>query len=187
MSDQNRVLVAYASKHGATAEIAEAIGTALSGAGLHVDVLRARRVRSLDPYAAVVLGSAVYAGRWRPEALRLLRRPELPDHDVWLFSSGPVGEVKGDPQEVEQWTKPKAVREIAETIGVREHVVFGGVIGDDAGFIRKKMARRTPPELRDLRDWVEIEAWALSIAAALGASATGTGHDQHSVQPALTT
>jgi menaquinone-dependent protoporphyrinogen oxidase len=171
MSNQDRVLVAYGTKHGATAEIAEAIGKALRAASLEVDVLRARRVRSLEPYRAVVLGSAVYAARWRPDALRLLRRAELRDRDVWLFSSGPVGEDKGNPEEAERWTKPEKVRQIAETLGVHEHVVFGGRIDDDAGFIRKKMARNIPPEFRDRRDWVEIEAWATSIAAKLGHTA----------------
>ncbi len=172
MSDKDRVLVAYGTKHGATAEIAQAIGRTLRAAGLEVDTLSARRVRSLEPYRAVVLGSAVYAGRWRRDALRTLRRPELRDRDVWLFSSGPVGETKGDPEQVERLTKPPRVQRIATDIGAREHVVFGGMVAEDAGFIRKKMARNIPPELRDRRDWEAIEAWGEKIAAALTASLT---------------
>jgi menaquinone-dependent protoporphyrinogen oxidase len=164
----DRVLVAYGTKHGATAEIAQVIADTLRAAGLQVDVQRARRVRfrSLEPYRAVVLGSAVYSGRWRPDAVRLLRRPQLKAPGVWLFSSGPVGR-HGDPEQLEKWTKPPRVTEIAESIGVREHVVFGGMVAMDAGFIRKKMARNIPPELRDRRDWHQIEAWAESIATAL--------------------
>jgi menaquinone-dependent protoporphyrinogen oxidase len=40
MSDRDRVLVAYGTRHGATAEIAEAIGKTLRTAGLEVDVER---------------------------------------------------------------------------------------------------------------------------------------------------
>ncbi len=167
MSDRDQVLVAYATKHGATAEIAEAIAKALSAAGLDVDLQRARHVRSLERYRAVVLGSAVYAGRWRRDALRLLQRPDLGKREVWLFSSGPVGEDKGDPEQLERWTKPPRVQQIAEGIGVHEHLVFGGMVADNAGFISKKMARKIPPELRDRRDWGAIEAWAQSIAATL--------------------
>ena len=167
MSDADRVLVAYGTKHGATAEIAQAIAKPLRAAGLEVDVQRARRVRSLDPYRAVVLGSAVYMGRWRGDAIRLLRRPALEQREVWLFSSGPVGEDKGDPDQLERLTRPERVQKIAAGIGAREHVVFGGMIADDAGFIRKKMARNIPPELRDRRDWHQIEAWAQSIATTL--------------------
>ena len=67
-----QVLVTYASKYGATAEIAERIGQVLREAGLPVEVLPAGRVRDLSPYRAVVLGAAVYMFRWRKEAARLL-------------------------------------------------------------------------------------------------------------------
>jgi len=167
MDAKGRVLVAYGTKHGATAAIAEAITKTLRAAGLEVDVQRARRVRSIEPYRAVVLGSAVYAGRWRRDALRVLRRSGLRARDVWLFSSGPVGESKGDPEQFERMTRPPRVQQIAADIGAREHVVFGGMVDEDAGFVRKKMARRIPPELRDLRDWDAIETWSKAIAATL--------------------
>lgn len=173
MAPTDRVLVAYGTKHGATAEIAEAIGASLRTAGLEVDVRRARAVRSLGSYRAVILGSAVYAGRWRRDALRLLRRPQMKDRDVWLFSSGPVGEDKGDPAEVERWTKPKKVRDLEAAVGAHGHVVFGGKVDTESGFMRKRMARGMPPELRDRRDWDQIEAWARSIAAHLAQSAVG--------------
>ena len=90
MNGPDRVLVAFGTKHGATAEIAQVIADTLRAAGLQADVQRARRVRSLQPYRAVVLGSAVYRGHWRRDAVRLLRRPQLKAREVWLFSSGPV-------------------------------------------------------------------------------------------------
>lgn len=173
MSQGDRVLVAYGTKHGATAEIAQAIARTLTAAGLPVDLQRARRVRSLEAYRAVVLGSAVYAGRWRSDAMRLLGRGELRERDVWLFSSGPVGEDKSDPEQLERLTRPARVQRVAAAIGAREHVVFGGMVADDAGFIRKKMARRIPPELRDRRDWRQIEAWAQTIAATLSGLPAG--------------
>jgi menaquinone-dependent protoporphyrinogen oxidase len=169
------VLVAYGTKHGATAEIAEAIASTLRAAGLDVDVQRARSVRSLDRYRAVVLGSAVYAGRWRSDAMRLLRRRGMQGREVWLFSSGPVGEDTGDPEQLERWTRPPRVQRIGAELGMHEHVVFGGMVADDAGFIRKRMARKIPPELRDRRDWREIEAWSQRIAATLGARPAPAG------------
>ena len=59
-----RVLVAAAGLHGATAEIAETIGLALTGAGMDVDVVDVDDVHGLGDYDAVVLGSAVYIGHW---------------------------------------------------------------------------------------------------------------------------
>lgn len=165
--DPRRILVSYGSKHGATAEIADAVAATLREAGLPVDVRAAGQVDSVAPYRAVILGSAVYAGRWRRDALRLLRRPELGQLDVWLFSSGPVGEDQGDPEQRERWTKPPKVEELGKRIGAHEHVGFGGMVAEDAGFMRKRMARQTPAELRDRRDWTQIEAWARGIADTL--------------------
>jgi hypothetical protein len=60
------------------------------------------------------------------------------------------------------------VERAASDIGAHEHVVFGGRISADAGsFVRRSMAKASPPALRDRRDWDEIEGWARSIAAAL--------------------
>jgi len=175
MADSGRVLVAYGTKHGATAEIAEAIARTLRQSGLQVDVERARRVHSLVAYRAVVLGSAVYAARWRRDARRLLANAELRDRDVWLFSSGPVGQDEGDPKQAERWTKPQRVQRRAAELGVHEHVVFGGRLDESSGFIARKMAQKIPPQLRDRRDWEQIEAWARSIAAALGAGGGPSG------------
>lgn len=79
-----QVLVAYATKYGATAEIAEKIGQVLRQAGLHTDVLPTDRVSDLTPYKAVVLGSAVYMFRWRKEAATFLKANEKAlNKEVW--------------------------------------------------------------------------------------------------------
>ena len=185
----DRILVAYGTKHGSTAEIAEAIAKRLRAAGLDVELRRARDVRSLDAYRAVVLGSAVYMARWRRDAARLLRRHrrELAQRDVWLFSSGPVGEqADQDEASAERWTKPKLVRRLAADIGARDHVVFGGRVSEDAGgFMYRNMANNTPPELRDRRDWDAIEGWAQGIAATVGGASpeAGAGPCDHKNNP----
>ena len=157
------VLVAYASKHGSTSEIAEAIADALRAAGLLVDCVQADRVSGLEPYDAVVLGSAVYMKRWRREARRFLHRHSsaLAERPFWVFSSGPVGDPANDNA---AWTEPRRTIAAAERLGAREHVVFGGVASG-------AMARNTPSEYRDRRDWNAVRAWAEGIAAQLGVPA----------------
>src|SRR5215510_2394587 len=89
-----KVLVAYASKHHSTAEIAEEIGKIIRYTdGLEVDVREVSTVTDLSPYGAVVLGSAVYMGQWQPAAAEFLKvhERELAQRPVWLFSSGPTG------------------------------------------------------------------------------------------------
>ena len=68
----DQVLVASASKHGATDEIAPAIGDVLLAHGLSVDVKSMEDVDTAFPYEAYVLGSAVYMGSWLRTAKRFL-------------------------------------------------------------------------------------------------------------------
>jgi menaquinone-dependent protoporphyrinogen oxidase len=63
-----KVLVAYASMHGSTGEVAQAIGQVLSNAGASVDIRLVRSVKDLRPYQAVVIGGAVRSDRWLQEA-----------------------------------------------------------------------------------------------------------------------
>ena len=89
-----RVLVATASRHGSTGEVALAMGQALRARGLAADVCAVDEVVSVDDYRAVVLGSAVYHGRWIPAAVSFAEAhaDALAGVPVWLFSSGPVGD-----------------------------------------------------------------------------------------------
>jgi menaquinone-dependent protoporphyrinogen oxidase len=162
-----KVLVAHASRRGSTAEIAEAIAGTLRREGIAADCEAAHDVKSLQPYAAVVLGSAVYMKHWRGEARHFLRkhRKALSQAPLWVFSSGPVG----DPEEDQPaWAEPPKLVDTVEKLGAREHVVFGGRLPEQPhGPIEKAMVAGTPPEHRDRRDWDEIRTWAVSIAAQL--------------------
>jgi menaquinone-dependent protoporphyrinogen oxidase len=164
-----RILVTYASKHGATAEIAEQIGAVLREADLWVDVEPTEQVATLVPYQAVVLGSAVYIGRWRAEARRFLRehRDELAARDVWLFSSGPTGE--GDPEELARgWTLPKALKDDVEHVAPHDVALFHGALDpDELGFFERWIVRRVGAPEGDFRDPEAIASWARGIAAAL--------------------
>jgi menaquinone-dependent protoporphyrinogen oxidase len=164
------VLVAYASKHGSTAEIAKAVAGSLRETGLHVDCMAVREVKSLEPYDAVVLGSAVYIRRWRGDARRFLREhgKELSRRSFWVFSSGPVGEPGAD-EMGSSWLEPPRIVATVERLGAREHVVFGGRVPTE-GAAQRAMAKNIPPEYRDRRDWDEIRAWAAGVASELRAS-----------------
>ena len=87
-----KVLVVAASRHGATAEIAEAIGARLRERGHVVDVGNPAELTSPAGYGAVIIGSAVYAGSWLKDAREFVKRnaDALSAARVWLFSSGPL-------------------------------------------------------------------------------------------------
>ena len=164
-----RVLVTYATKYGATAEIADKIGQVLRQAGLQTDVLPTDRVGDLTPYKAVVLGSAVYIGQWQKKAATFLRANEkaLAERPVWLFSSGPTGE--GDPVQLTKgWRFPTALQPIADRIHARDIALFHGALDPKKmNLIEKWMVKNVKAPFGDFRDWNAINAWAHAIADAL--------------------
>ncbi|MDQ4077855.1 MAG: flavodoxin domain-containing protein [Chloroflexota bacterium] len=164
-----KILVAYATKYGATAEIAEAIGQTLAEAGQTVEVLPVERVDDLSPYSAVVLGSAVYAGNWRKEAVDFLEEHEqaLTERLVWFFSSGPTGE--GDPVELMHgWRFPEAQLSIADRVGPGDIAFFHGKIDtDELNLGERLLVKAIRAQVGDYRDWHAIRAWASGIAQAL--------------------
>lgn len=167
----NQILVAYATKYGATGEIAEKVGEKLKEVGFTADVKPADQVSDLSAYHAVVLGSAVYAGQWRKEAAEFLETYEraLAERPVWLFSSGPTGE--GDPVELMSgWRFPEAQQLIADRIQPRDVVFFHGEIDTEKlNLAEKLIVKGLKAPTGDFRDWVAITAWAESIAETLKA------------------
>lgn len=172
-----QVLVTYATKYGATAEIAEKIGQVLGQAGLRTNVLPTDRVSDLHSYKAVVLGSAVYIGRWRKEAATFLKANEkvLAEQLVWLFSSGPTGE--GNPVKLaEGWQFPKNLQSIAKNIKPRDIKLFhGNVDMKKLNFIHKFMIKKVEAPLGDFRDWGAITSWAMAIADVLKEAGLASG------------
>lgn len=161
----NDVLVTFASERGSTAEIADAIGATLREAGRSAEVLPVRDARDLTRWNAVVVVSAVYMGRWRPEAVRLLKlhRQALAGRPVWLVQSGPLDRSA----EESAIPLPDKVARLADAIGVRGHATFGGKLAADAhGFVASKMVRAGTSG--DFRNFEQIRAWALGVARALG-------------------
>jgi menaquinone-dependent protoporphyrinogen oxidase len=136
------VLVAYGSKMGGTAGIAELIGDALTDAGLQADVRPVAEVSQLDRYDAVVIGGALYSGHWHRQARRFLRRHTdvLRQRPVWLFSSGPL-----NGSAAEEIPPVPQVEELARRIGARGHATFGGRLPADAkGSQPARWPRPTP-------------------------------------------
>jgi menaquinone-dependent protoporphyrinogen oxidase len=162
-----KILVAYASKRGSTAEIAETVAATLRREGLKVCLEPADEVKDLEPYDAVVLGSAVYMKRWRGDARHFLKkhRKALRQMPFWVFSSGPVGDPAKDNPD---WTEPPKLADKVEELGGRGHVVFGGCLpSEPKGFMEKAMVDGTPKEYRDRRDWAQIREWAQQISSSL--------------------
>jgi menaquinone-dependent protoporphyrinogen oxidase len=159
------VLVASASRHGATAAIARAVASTLRARGIDAELCRVEDVADLSAYEAVVLGSAVYVGKWLEPARRfaLDHAAELATRPTWLFSSGPLGEPP----------RPDAahavhVDDLLERTKAREHRLFDGKLDpDELGLVERTVTRAVHAARGDFRDRDAVEDWANSIADAL--------------------
>ncbi|RLL82044.1 flavodoxin domain-containing protein [Mesotoga sp. BH458_6_3_2_1] len=162
---KKKTLVAYATKRGSTAEIAEKIGEVLKRRQIQVDVLPVREITDLSPYKTVILGTAIYIGLWRREAVKFLKRytDELAEMTLWIFLSGPAGE--GDPLELlDGWRFPESMRPMIERIKPVEITCFGGRIESGKMNIFEKMIiKNVGAKIGDFRNWGSIASWANRI------------------------
>jgi menaquinone-dependent protoporphyrinogen oxidase len=175
--DDMNVLVAYASRHGATEGIAERIAEKLRTAGLDVEVRPAADPGELGGYEAFVVGSAVYMFHWLKDGAKFVRRNSavLRARPVWLFSSGPLGTdtVDKDGRDVREVAQAKETGELCEAAGARDHVMFFGAwqkgkpVGMAERFVAMMPAARDAMPVGDFRDWDAIDAWAAGVAAEL--------------------
>jgi menaquinone-dependent protoporphyrinogen oxidase len=159
-----RALVTVSSKHGGTEGIGRTIAEVLEADGIDVDVTPPAGVGSVDGYDAVVVGSALYMGRWMGQAREFIQghSDALRGRPVWLFASGPVTGVLGDPYDTAEGLK------LLELVNGRDFRVFAGKL-DSAGlgFAERAIARMINSPSGDYRPWESIREWAASIATAL--------------------
>src|SRR5579862_2532699 len=163
------VLVAAASKQGGTQGIAERIGADLAERGLTVEVKKLQDVDEVGSYEAVVLGSAIFFGKWMKEAIQFVdaHASELAERPTWLFASGAI---TGNPPIAEDKNaiRPSLVEKLLSSTRAREHKLFAGKLDSSelslAEKLPVKMARGREGDWRDI---AAVDAWAAEIADAL--------------------
>ena len=165
------VLIAYATKYGATREVAEVVAEVLADGGVECEVRDAGDMRDISEYSAVVLGSALYYFMLHGDAKRFLarNRKALAGMPVALFALGPFSDTPDEMSSARgtvdkylakaDWLTPVAV------------AVFGGRHDpDNLRFPDNNPAmRKMPPS--DARNWDTIRAWAATLPPLLGVSA----------------
>ena len=153
------LLVAYGSRKGSTQEVAAAIAARLEELGHAAELRPAARVESLAGFDGVVLGGALYVGRWHADASRFVRRhrAELAGLPVAVFALGP--------RTVEEHDLADSMSQLDNALAALDGftplsvAVFGGVV--DPAKLRFPL-NRMPAS--DARDWDAIRAWADEVA-----------------------
>ena len=150
------VLVAFATKHGSTQEVAERIAGVLAEHGLRVELAPAGTVSRLEGFDAVVLGGALYMGRWHGDARAFLRRHrnELEQLRFAAFGMGPKTLAE---QDVEA-SRAQLLRALGPSRPATT-AIFGGVV--DPTKLRFPLDRLPAT---DARDWDAIDGWAREVA-----------------------
>lgn len=161
-----RVLVAYATRGGSTREIAEAVADELRQTDHLVTIAACDTAPDADDFDAVVIGSALYTGRWLPAATRYLRRQSraLAGRPTLLFQSGPCGPDLGSAP------VPRAIGVLTRRLGLAEPTTFHGRL--DPARITGRFSRwiATSVPAGDFRDWDAIRRWSYAIGGGLPAS-----------------
>lgn len=172
---KTKVLVAHASKYGSTQEVADTVAATLRDQGFEVDLQPVGKVRRVDGYRAVVLGTAIYYGAWRKEAHGFLERnrEELEVRPVALFAMGPMGD---SPSEMDRAESQAALqKDLAKHPWLTPVALemFGGKFDPARLDVADRLVTSLPASplhgkpANDLRDWAAIRAWAGSLASKL--------------------
>jgi menaquinone-dependent protoporphyrinogen oxidase len=168
----NKILVTYASRAGSTAGVAEAIGKTLAESGMQVEVRPMQEVKDLEPYRAVVAGSAIQDGKWLPEAMQFMQthRTALSQKPFAAFLVCMTMAMKNvnAHKTVPDWMQP--VRALVKP--VCEGYFAGALnLSKVPSFSQRLMFRLSVAmgvwSEGDHRDWNAIRAWSASVADVL--------------------
>lgn len=166
-----KILIAYASAHGSTKEIAAFIGRLFSAYNVEATVANVTDINSVDGYDAYVLGSAIHGGLWLQEmcnftdhfARQLASKPSF----FWITCIRAL-ETDGYEHALKYYVDHNTL----QALNVRDVAVFTGKLNTDAitrqeqwYLVSNYDGRMTAGNINnDFRDWQAIAAWAISIA-----------------------
>jgi menaquinone-dependent protoporphyrinogen oxidase len=171
-----KILVAYASRCGSTAGVAEAIGRTLCDFGFDVDTRLAKHVEDVNPYRAVALGSAVQRASWLPDAVEFAERNReaLAGIPVAYFLTCIT--LYQDTAETRKLARSymEPVLKAAPGIHPVDSGFFAGVLDYRKMNVLARMVMKSKMQAKgipegDFRNWNTITSWAKGLIGPFGA------------------
>ena len=167
---QEKILVAYATRTGSTAEVADRIARRLCEAGLSAEARPVGEVTGLAGYSGAVLGAAVRYASWLPEMTDFVsaNRDALSAMPVAFFTMHMLA-LSDEPAAEEE--RAKYTAKARDLITPTDEVFFEGMI-DPArlSFFDRLAVRLVKSPVGDRRDWDRIAAWADRLAPRLASA-----------------
>ncbi len=161
-----KVLVGYASKYGSTGGVADAIGKELCNRGAAVDVCMLKNVGDLNEYRGVVVGSAVYMGKWLPEAVDfvvrnrgVLRQVPVAYFLTCITMCKPTEENR---HKALAYLDP-VLKAVPQVQPVKVGTFAGALDYSNLSLPIKLTMKLKGASEGDFRDWDAISAWATSL------------------------
>lgn len=159
----DRILITYASRHGATAEVAEAISQTLSSKGVDVDLMTLTKIKAIDGYRAVVIGAPIYSANWMPDATEFVKKHQSSLGKIPVACFVLAIRLREDTEELREAVK----RAISTERVIMQPVtlgLFAGALdyGKLSPIVRLQAETKKLPE-GDFRDWDAIREWASTL------------------------
>jgi menaquinone-dependent protoporphyrinogen oxidase len=160
-----RVLVTYATRAGSTGDVADAIGKVLSARGFRVEVRTIKSRPRVEDFQAVVIGSAVRAGSWLPEAVAFvaehqnaLKRLAVAAFTVHLQNTG---------DDLQRVANRRAYLNTVRPLlpPVAEAFFSGAIEPNKLSALDRLMVRAVKAPVGDFREWDKIRGWAETVLA----------------------
>ena len=158
-----RILVAYATRNGSTAEIAQVIGRELVATGHTADITEIKTVSTLTGYTAIVIGGPLYMGSVDSAVGKFVEKNR--EHLLKLpVAAFVVGLAPKNPDSGAVETAMTALRKSLGPVTPVSSVLFAGKLDPKKlSFIQRKMTELVKSPIGDFRDWDAIAAWAREL------------------------
>ena len=162
---QEQVLVAFATRHGSTREIAQAVAEVIRETGAEVDLMAADQVTDVEPYRAVLLASPIYGDKLLDPAVEFVRRFQEPLKSKRVAYALNGLTLRQDTPE--NRAKMRATIAHLPLVSLVDVGLFGGT-GKHLPWLMRLGLRLMGMPPRDLRDWEAIRAWTRGLFPRLG-------------------
>ena len=197
-----KILIAYDTIHGSTAEVAWRIGQDLCAMGFQADVKLAAHVTDVDYYDGVIVASAIYKFTWLPDAKAFLEKYKdklaVKPTALFIVCAGMAIDTPDNRMMIQKVfvdpTLSKYLEIIPISIGLfggavnfktEQYTLFEKIVLHILGLILhfKNQA--------DWRNWPEIDAWAAEVGekvtAVVAPNTTTTVSGTTTIAPNTTT